>query len=96
MTINSESIVKDCDDEEEIDTRRKGGKDIDTYYSSMDGTLVSTSPKSSKFPKETMYSVPNMPYLDHKIFVPSAFQFESTNNNLSSITDVGMSDDEDK
>ncbi|KAG2207187.1 hypothetical protein INT47_012240 [Mucor saturninus] len=95
ITIDSESVIRDDDDEEEMDTRRRGGRNRDTVHSSMDGTLVPTSPKSTKFPEDTMYPVPTIPYYEPKTFVPSSITFDPRNYS-SSITDVGMGDDDEK
>lgn len=94
MTAESISIDRNHD-EEELDIERRGGKNRDTFHSSMDGTLVPTSPKSTKLPEETMYPVPALPYFEHKSFVPSSMTYDP-NNYSSSITDVCLSDDEDK
>ncbi|KAI7893732.1 uncharacterized protein EV154DRAFT_460519 [Mucor mucedo] len=95
MTIDSESVIRDDDDEEEMDSRRRGSRNRDTVHSSMDGTLVPTSPKSTKFPEETMYPVPTIPYYEPKTFVPSSITFDPKNYS-SSITDVGMGDEDEK
>lgn len=89
--------MRDDNDEEddELDTRRRGDKNRDTIHSSMDGTLVPTSPKSTKFPEETMYPVPTIPYYEPKTFIPSSNPYVP-NNYSSSITDVSMCDDEEQ
>ncbi|GAA5812543.1 hypothetical protein MFLAVUS_006000 [Mucor flavus] len=100
LTVESGYIEKHLDDDEEEVGTRRNEENRDTYYSSMDGTLVPTSPRSPQFPSEGKYPVPELPPFEGK-FIPSGIEPEGTqkygiSKYSSSITEVGAIDDDDK
>lgn len=66
-TIESFGGKKDEEDDEPSGRRYNR----DTFYSSMDGTLV---PQSPKFNDDEKYPVPSLPNLEHRIFVASSVE----------------------
>lgn len=94
------------DDDEEKLTAQQSHEKRDTYYSSLDGTLVPASPRSIKYLAaggEEKNKVPDLPSFEGKSTYPSPNPALEDNQKYgiskfsSSLTEVGgMSDDEEK
>jgi hypothetical protein len=77
-------------DEEENDDASGRRHNRDTFYSSMDGTLVPQSPQLNDNEK---YPVPNLPIFENKIFVPSSATADnSIAKRISNISDIDLSE----